>query len=100
MLLGSPQGWYERPLPLGALARYSLVSMYPRRPVLVVGLAVGILLAGTGAGLRATTSDPLAAGAEEMTAINVSTTAISTIDTEPVAAPATIDLVAKAPTLA
>jgi len=53
-----------------------------------------------GTGLRATTSDPLAAGAEDVTERGVSATATSTIDTEPIAAPATIEVVAHAPTLA
>ena len=73
--------------------------MYPRRPVLALGLAVGVLLAGMGTGLRATTSDPLAAGAD-VTERGVSATATSTIDTEPIAASATIEVVAHAPTLA
>ncbi len=74
--------------------------MYPRRPVVSLGLAVGVILAGMGAGLRASTSDLLAAGAENVTARDVGATGISTIDTEPVAAPATIDVVARVPTLA
>jgi hypothetical protein len=74
--------------------------MSPRRPVLALGVAVGILLAGTGAGLRTTTSVPPAANADDTASSRQSVSTISSTVGEPVTSPAASDVVATAPTLA
>ena len=99
-MVGVTPGWYERRLPLGVPARYSLVSMQTRRAVLAFGVAAGVLLAATGVGLRTTEAAPLAALADDMTQGGASVTPVLTTANETVPTPAAVGPVASAPTLA